>query len=136
VPPDGRRLALWTAALALPLAGLAGALRAGVDPTAALVLGLYAFGFVFAANSAAHSYLIVRYAESDAVAQRVGFYYASNAAGRLLGTLASGALYQWGGAGLDGLVATLLAATACVLVSAALAVLLGRAERGPAPGAP
>lgn len=129
VPPDGKRLALWTAALALPLAGLAAALRAGADPTVALVVGLYAFGFLFAANSAVHSFLIVHYAESDAIAQRVGFYYASNAAGRLLGTFASGALYQWGGAGIEGLVATLVAAVACVLVSAALAVLLGRAER-------
>jgi hypothetical protein len=132
VHPDGKRLALWTAALALPLTGLAAALRAGADPTIALVVGLYTFGFVFAANSAVHSYLIVHYAESDAVAQRVGFYYASNAAGRLLGTFASGALYQWGGAGVAGLVATLVAAVVCVLVSAAFAALLGRAERTPA----
>ena len=44
-----------------------------------------------------HSYLILAYAEGDKVAMNVGFYYMANAAGRLAGTVLSGALYQWQG---------------------------------------
>ena len=44
-----------------------------------------------------HSYLILAYAEGDKVAMNVGFYYMANAAGRLAGTVLSGALYQCGG---------------------------------------
>ena len=44
-----------------------------------------------------HSYLILAYAEGDKVAMNVGFYYMANAAGRLTGTVLSGALYQWQG---------------------------------------
>lgn len=53
------------------------------------------FCVVFAANSSIHSYLIVRYSGGDKVAADVGFYYMSNAAGRFVGTLVSGALYEW-----------------------------------------
>ena len=55
------------------------------------------FGIVVALNSALHSYLILAYAGHDKVAMNVGFYYMANAAGRLLGTLLSGALYQYAG---------------------------------------
>ena len=55
------------------------------------------FGAVFAVNSSVHSYLILAYAGSEKVAEDVGFYYAANASGRLIGTLLSGALYQVGG---------------------------------------
>lgn len=55
------------------------------------------FCIVFAANSSIHSYLIVRYSGGDKVAADVGFYYMSNAAGRFVGTLVSGALYEWSG---------------------------------------
>ena len=48
-------------------------------------------------NSAVHSYLILAYADGDKVAMNVGFYYMANAAGRLAGTVLSGALYQWQG---------------------------------------
>ena len=37
------------------------------------------------------------YSESDHVSLNVGFYYMANAGGRLLGTLLSGLMYQWGG---------------------------------------
>ena len=63
--------------------------------TAALTALLGAFCAVFAVNSSVHSYLIVRYSAGDKVAADVGFYYMSNAVGRFVGTLASGALYEW-----------------------------------------
>ena len=63
--------------------------------------GLGLFGVAFALNSAVHSYLVLAYSETDRVSQSVGFYYMANAAGRLLGTLLSGVLYQYGGVGLS-----------------------------------
>jgi predicted MFS family arabinose efflux permease len=62
-----------------------------------LVVGLLIFGFVFAVISSLHSYLILAYAGSEKAAEDVGFYYAANAAGRLMGILLSGALTQSGG---------------------------------------
>jgi predicted MFS family arabinose efflux permease len=59
-----------------------------------LVIGLLLFGAVFAINSSVHSYLIVAFAEREAVSLDVGFYYMANAGGRLLGTILSGLLYQ------------------------------------------
>lgn len=44
-----------------------------------------------------HSFLIVSYAKHDQVSLDVGFYYMSNAAGRLLGTVLSGLVYQMAG---------------------------------------
>jgi len=95
-PPDGAAALRWAILLALVPAGIA----LGLDwlPSAPLLLGgLLLFGVVFALNSALHSYLILSYASSDGVSLDVGFYYMANAAGRLLGTLLSGWLYQqWG----------------------------------------
>ena len=62
-----------------------------------IVVGLFIFGFVFAINSSLHSYLILALSESKRVTMDVGFYYMSNAAGRLLGTFLSGVSYQFGG---------------------------------------
>ncbi len=62
-----------------------------------VVAGLALFGLPFAVNSSLHSYLILAYAGSEKAAEDVGFYYAANAAGRLVGILLSGALYQVGG---------------------------------------
>ena len=113
--PDGRT-ATWLAFLlaAFP-AAIAVALMADADPTLVLVGGLIVFGLVFAANSAVHSFLILAYAEGDRVAMNVGFYYMANAAGRLLGTILSGALYQW-----QGLEACLWASVAFVLAAGLL----------------
>jgi predicted MFS family arabinose efflux permease len=73
----------------------------GVDglprPDLVLCAGLVLFGLPFAVNSSLHSYLILAYAGSEKAAEDVGFYYAANAAGRLMGTLLSGLLYQAGG---------------------------------------
>ena len=65
--------------------------------TVMLVGGLLAFGAVFAINSALHSYLILAFTKAERVTMDVGFYYMANAAGRLIGTLASGLTYQLGG---------------------------------------
>jgi MFS family permease len=66
-------------------------------PDLVLVVGLMVFGFVFAVISSLHSYLILAYAGSEKAAEDVGFYYAANAAGRLMGILLSGILTQVGG---------------------------------------
>ena len=65
--------------------------------TATLIGGLLLFGFVFAVNSAVHSYLILAFGDAGRISRDVGFYYMSNAAGRLMGTLMSGVSYQLGG---------------------------------------
>ena len=62
-----------------------------------VAVGLALFGLPFAVNSSLHSYLILAYAGSEKAAEDVGFYYAANATGRLIGILLSGALYQIGG---------------------------------------
>ncbi len=66
-------------------------------PDLVLVVGLALFGLPFAVNSSLHSYLILAYAGSEKAAEDVGFYYAANATGRLLGILLSGMLYQSAG---------------------------------------
>lgn len=63
----------------------------------AVVIGLGIFGFAFAVVSSLHSYLILAYAGSAKAAEDVGFYYAANAGGRLMGILLSGALMSVGG---------------------------------------
>lgn len=68
-----------------------------INGTAVVIAGLALFGLAFAINSSLHSYLILAYAGSKKTAEDVGFYYAANAGGRLLGTLLSGLLYQTGG---------------------------------------
>jgi len=119
--PDGRT-ATWLAFLlaAFP-AGIAISLSADFDETLTIVIGLFAFGIVFAMNSAVHSYLILAYAHGDKVAMNVGFYYMANAGGRLIGTLLSGALYQW-----QGLTACLWASVAFVLAAGVISLLLPR----------
>ena len=77
-------------------------------PDLVVCAGLALFGFAFAVNSSLHSYLILAYAGSEKAAEDVGFYYAANAAGRLLGIVLSGLLYQSGGM------------TACLLGSAVM----------------
>ena len=62
-----------------------------------IIVSVVSFAIVFAINSSIHSYLVVSYAKMDKVAVSVGFYYMSNALGRLLGTLGSGVLYTYVG---------------------------------------
>ena len=92
---EGRQPAMiWAAALALIPAGIAVGLMVGWSPQFVVIGGLLLFGVLFAINSSLHSYLIVSYARGDGVSLDVGFYYMSNAAGRLLGTILSGWVYQ------------------------------------------
>ena len=114
--------ATWLAfILAALTACIAIALQSDVDPSVVLVVGLLVFGVIFALNSAVHSFLILHYAEGDRVAMNVGFYYMANAAGRLLGTVLSGLLYQW-----HGLTACLVASVMLLLVAGMLSLLLPR----------
>ncbi len=92
--PDGRAALIWALLLAGLPAGIALGLAAGYPPQLVLVGGLLLFGVLFAVNSSLHSYLIVSYAKEDGVSLDVGFYYMSNAMGRLIGTLLSGWVYQ------------------------------------------
>jgi hypothetical protein len=93
----------WVGVLALIPATLAvlALAQGGGGPapwlTVTLVIGLLAFGVVFALNSALHSYLILAFTSAERVTMDVGFYYMANAAGRLLGTLLSGLSFQAGG---------------------------------------
>ena len=131
--PDGQTATWLACALAAFPAAIAIALAAGVDGSVAVVAGLFAFGLVFALNSAVHSYLILAYAEGDKVAMNVGFYYMANAAGRLTGTVLSGLLYQW-----QGLEACLWGSAIFVVITAALSRSLPgvrRGARGVAPAA-
>lgn len=82
--------------------------------TAVLVLGLLAFGAVFAINSALHSYLILAFTKSERVTMDVGFYYMANAGGRLLGTVLSGLTFQLGGLPLMLGTATIMVALAAL----------------------
>ena len=79
-------------------------------PDLVVAAGLALFGLPFAVNSSLHSYLILAYAGSEKAAEDVGFYYAANATGRLIGILLSGVLYQAGGM------------TACLVGSAAMLI--------------
>lgn len=115
---------VWVFALAGVTALIAVAIEMGLDPTLALLIGLGVFGFLFAVNSAVHSYLILALTNSDQVALNVGFYYMANAAGRLVGTLLSGIAYQIGG-----LTACLLVAAAMLVISGIFALMLGSAVR-------
>ncbi|MFC6494684.1 hypothetical protein [Ancylobacter dichloromethanicus] len=88
----------WSLGLAIVPVLIAAILAlAPPDPTVVLVVGLAVFGIAFAVNSSVHSYLVLAYAGSEKAAEDVGFYYAANAAGRFIGILASGLLYQSGG---------------------------------------
>ncbi len=117
--PDGRVAAQLALGMSALPAGIAIALGTSVEPTVIVVAGLIVFGFVFAMNSAVHSYLILAYADGDKVAMNVGFYYMANAAGRLAGTVLSGLLYQW-----QGLEACLWGSVAFVLAAGLLSLLL------------
>ncbi|MBW7471568.1 organoarsenical effux MFS transporter ArsJ [Marinobacter sp. F4218] len=117
---------LWAWALAVVPAAIAIGLATPIPPQLTVVIGLLLFGGLFAVNSSLHSYLIVSYARSDGVSLDVGFYYMSNAAGRLLGTLLSGWIYQT-----FGLEACLWTSSAMVAVAALFAT--GLPERNSTP---
>jgi predicted MFS family arabinose efflux permease len=89
-------------------------LYVAAPPAVTMLGGLALFGIVFALNSSVHSYLVLAYSEADRVSLSVGFYYMANAAGRLVGTLLSGVLYQMAGVSASLWGAVILAALAGV----------------------
>jgi len=122
--PQGSSARNWAFLLAVFPAGIALALIYGLDPAISLIVGLAAFGAVFAINSAVHSYLILAYSDQDKVAMNVGFYYMANAAGRLTGTVLSGWVYQT-----HGLTGCLWWSTAFVLAAALISIKLPEIEK-------
>jgi predicted MFS family arabinose efflux permease len=92
--PDAGSARLWATVLVILPVALALALEQDWQKDVVLIVGLVAFGVVFAINSAVHSYLILAYSDHERVSMNVGFYYMSNAGGRLVGTILSGWVYQ------------------------------------------
>ena len=95
--PGAAQSRLWLLALVAVTAAISLAVHLEIAPAYSVLLGLIVFGFVFAINSAIHSFLVLAYSEADHISLDVGFYYMANAGGRLLGTLLSGLAYQSGG---------------------------------------
>ncbi len=118
--PDGNTAMFWALLLAImPIAIVALLLQKQWSVEWVLIAGLIGFGFIFAINSAVHSYLIIAYAKEDGVSLDVGFYYMANAAGRLVGTILSGWLYQ-----ASGLIACLMLSFVFIVVTSLLSMML------------
>jgi predicted MFS family arabinose efflux permease len=117
--PGPRAAQVLAFLLALVLAAMPFAFRAGLPESAVVLAGLALFGVVFAINSSVHSFLILAYSDGDKVALNVGFYYMANAGGRLVGTLLSGLVYQTAG-----LAGCLWTSCGFALASGALALFL------------
>jgi predicted MFS family arabinose efflux permease len=111
--PQGGTATVGAFALAILTAMIAVGVSLDLSPWLTIVTGLALFGLIFAVNSSVHSYLILTYTESDQAALNVGFYYMANAMGRLVGTLLSGVVFQYGG-----LVACLWVSAGFVLIAA------------------
>lgn len=103
------------------------------------IVVIVTFAIIFAVNSSIHSYLVVKYAKSDKVAVSVGFYYMSNAVGRLLGTIGSGVLYTYVGEnygeyagtnGTAGLAACFLAGTLSSVLAAIITMFIDDHDDG------
>lgn len=126
IPHAAQATLVWGIILTI----VSGLLALGVQTEFHLVTtilgGLIVFGFVFAMNSALHSYLILAYSDSDKAALNVGFYYMANAGGRLFGTLLSGLVYQWAG-----LAACLWVSTVCILIAVICTCALPRKPEAP-----
>lgn len=127
-PPSHKTPITWTGILGLVSIGIAISFHLAlqslnvtlVPTTVVAVIGLVLFAFFFAVNSSLHSYLILAYTNKDKVASSVGFYYMANAAGRFIGTLLSGILYQW-----IGLEPCLWASAIFLVISTVLTSFLG-----------
>ncbi len=113
------QLVLYGGLLSVTPAGLALALMTDWAVAWVVSIGLLVFAVLFAMNSALHSYLIVRFARADGASLDIGFYYMSNAAGRLAGTVLSGALYQW-----QGLEICLWVSAGCIAIASLVALLI------------
>jgi len=106
----------WGSTLALISLLIAISLNFTANSQWVIVVGLLIFGFVFAVNSALHSYLIIAFASDDAISMDVGFYYMANALGRLLGTLLSGWFYQYYGFYSCLVISTILAGLSVIFI--------------------
>ena len=107
-----------------------------------LIVIIVTFAVIFAVNSSIHSFLVVKYAKADKVAVSVGFYYMSNALGRLMGTLGSGFIYTYAGGdaatigydpgsnGTLGLAACFLAGTISSVLAAVITIWIKDEEAG------
>jgi len=115
--PNASNAQFWLFLLTLCPAAIALALSLNWPIDTVLIIGLILFGIVFAINSSIHSYLILAYSKHDKVAMSVGFYYMSNAAGRLTGTVLSGWVYQT-----QGLVGCLWFSAVFVFISAIISM--------------
>lgn len=115
---------VWGAALAMVPLAIAYGLTRDTDPGVLLIGGLGLFGVVFAINSAVHSYLILSFSERDGVSMNVGFYYAANAMGRLLGTILSGISYHWAG-----LIGCLIVAAGFLILTSLFVIMLRQHAR-------
>ncbi|GMI31223.1 hypothetical protein TeGR_g3050 [Tetraparma gracilis] len=146
-PPNKRTEIMWGLVNCAPTLVLAVALSkapAFLDEDqpsmlAWLIAGIAVFAVIFAINSSIHSFLVVKYSPRDKVAVSVGFYYMSNAMGRLMGTMGSGLLYTYVGdyvgayAGSDataGLAACMIAGTVSSLLAALITVKIDDEEGG------
>ena len=117
-PPGPSAVQFWAAVLTAIPALIALALaRQVAHPGVAIVVGLAAFGVVFAMNSSIHSYMVLAYSQAEEVSLNVGFYYMANAAGRLVGTLLSGAVFLLGRTESGGMQACLWCSTLLVVLS-------------------
>jgi len=112
--PGVSAVQFWSALLTAIPALIAVALWREVDVSIAITAGLAAFGVVFAFNSSIHSYMVLAYTDQESVSLNVGFYYMANAAGRLVGTLLSGAVFMLGGTNASGMQACLW--SSCLLL--------------------
>jgi len=121
--PRGGTATLGAFLLSILTALIAVGISRGLSPWVTLVGGLALFGLIFAVNSSVHSYLILAYTESDHAALNVGFYYMANAMGRLVGTLLSGLVFQYGG-----LVACLWVSAGFVATAGAISLKLPRGK--------
>ena len=115
--PGVSAVQFWSALLTAIPALIAMALWREVDVAVAITAGLAAFGVVFAMNSSIHSYMVLAYTDAQSVSLDVGFYYMANAAGRLAGTLLSGAVFMLGRSENEGMQACLWVSSLLVLLS-------------------
>jgi hypothetical protein len=127
-PPNKLHSMVWVAVLSACPLFMGGFLQS--EPTydtlvVIIFIGLAGFALVFAVNSAIHSYLITKYCDGNKVAMDVGFYYMSNAAGRLTGTIVSGALYSYvGSSNYTGFAACFWVSAAFVALTLAITVFI------------
>jgi len=150
-PPNKSTEVFWGMINSLPTLVAAGILQFGPwfdeasgerdiqEMTIIMVVIIVTFAIIFAINSSIHSYLVVAYASLDKIAVSVGFYYMSNAVGRLFGTIGSGLLYTYVGesrndfAGTDavaGLAACFFAGTACSFLAALITIWIDDDNKG------